>query len=75
MYLCKTLLAAIGLVCVSPVLTDDNQAWTALAVSGPVSENSRLLIRFDGHARDRDDASNIGVTILRPGLGWKAHEN
>ncbi|MBB5747392.1 DUF2490 domain-containing protein [Brevundimonas variabilis] len=51
---------------------DDTQSWNAVFASGPVSENSRLLVWFDGHARFRDDASNLDTTILRPGIGWRA---
>lgn len=52
----------------------DFQPWTAVFASGPVSDSSRLLLWFDGHARMRDDASNLGVTILRPGLGWRMND-
>ncbi|MEM6913831.1 MAG: DUF2490 domain-containing protein [Pseudomonadota bacterium] len=53
----------------------DVQAWNALAVAGPVASDSPLLFWFDGHARFRDDASELGVTIVRPALGWRAHAN
>lgn len=53
----------------------DFQAWTALALSGSVSESSRFLVWFDGHARFRDDASDLGVSILRPGIGWRVNDN
>ncbi len=49
----------------------DGQLWTALFANGPASEGGRFLLWFDGHARFRDDASDLGVTILRPGVGWK----
>jgi len=52
----------------------DFQPWTAIAAAGPVSDRSQLLLWFDGHARMRDDASNLGVTILRPGLGWRVSD-
>jgi len=49
----------------------DTQGWSALAVSGPVQPDSRFLLWFDGHARFRDDSSELGVTIARPGVGWR----
>ena len=50
----------------------DFQAWSALAISGPATQDSRFLLWFDGHARFRDDASELGTSIIRPGIGWKA---
>lgn len=52
----------------------DFQTWTAVLVSGRPVENSRLLVWFDGHARFNDDSSDLGVTILRPGLGWRVSD-
>ncbi|MEM7541090.1 MAG: DUF2490 domain-containing protein [Pseudomonadota bacterium] len=49
----------------------DFQWWNALAVSGPIKDDSRFLLWFDGHARLRDDGSELGVSIIRPGIGWK----
>ena len=49
----------------------DFQTWNAVLVSGPAGDGSRLLLWFDGHARFNDDASDLGVSILRPGLGWR----
>ena len=54
--------------------TSDQQVWTSVSMTGPVAENSRLLIWFDGHARFSQDAEGLGVTILRPGLGWKVND-
>lgn len=53
----------------------DFQSWNAIAVAGPVADDSRLLFWFDGHARYRDDASDLGVTILRPAIGWRVDES
>ena len=50
------------------------QAWLATFVNGPVSDNSRLLVWFDGHARFDDDIGGLGTTILRPALGWKVND-
>ena len=58
-----------------PATANDNQLWSALAVNGPVDEDSNLLLWFDGHARFRDDASDLGVSIIRPGIGWRASAN
>ncbi|MHA7871887.1 MAG: DUF2490 domain-containing protein, partial [Hyphococcus sp.] len=52
----------------------DTQIWLATFVNGPVSENSRLLVWFDGHARFDDGASRLGTSILRPALGWRAND-
>ena len=49
----------------------DFQAWNALAVSGPAADDSRFLLWFDGHARFSEDASRLGVSIIRPGIGWR----
>lgn len=51
---------------------DDNQAWSAIAVNGSIDDDSRFLLWFDAHARFRDDAGELGTTIIRPGIGWKA---
>ncbi|MEM1131303.1 MAG: DUF2490 domain-containing protein [Pseudomonadota bacterium] len=53
----------------------DTQSWNALVVTGPVVDDSDLLLWFDGHARFRDDASDLGVTIVRPGLGWRVNDS
>ncbi|MEO1043054.1 MAG: DUF2490 domain-containing protein [Pseudomonadota bacterium] len=52
----------------------DVQSWNAIAIAGPIQDDSRLLVWFDGHARFRDDASELRVTIVRPALGWRAHD-
>ncbi|NNU16837.1 DUF2490 domain-containing protein [Parvularcula sp. ZS-1/3] len=56
-------------------LESDFQSWTAIAIAGPVKEDSRLLFWFDGHARYRDDASDLGVSILRPALGYRVNQD
>lgn len=53
---------------------NDFQAWSGLAIVGPVKKDDRFLLWFDAHARFRDDASDLGVTILRPGIGWRTSE-
>lgn len=55
--------------------TSDFQAWSALALSGTPSDESRFLLWFDGHARFRDDAGRLGVSIIRPGIGWRVSES
>jgi len=50
---------------------DDQQAWSALFVNGPVARGSRLLGWFDGHARFREDGEALDVNLLRPGVGWR----
>jgi len=76
MKLALTLLPAIVLLLASaPALADNTQAWAAFAVNGPVKDDSRFLLWFDAHARFRDDASELGTTIIRPGIGWRANNN
>ena len=62
--LCLPLFAA------APTMADDTQGWTSVSLAGPISDG-KLLLWFDGHARFRDDAEELGVTIFRPGLGWR----
>ena len=49
----------------------DFQFWNAGVLTGPVNADSRLLLWFDGHARFRDDAGDLGVSIIRPGIGYR----
>ncbi len=53
-------------------LDTDTQGWSAVAVAGPVRKDARLLLWYDAHARHGDDISNLGVTLSRPALGWRA---
>lgn len=63
---------AAAILCAVPGHAGDNQLWTAIVIDGPVAPDSRLLAWFDGHARFRDDASELGVSIIRPGIGYRA---
>ncbi|MEO1251588.1 MAG: DUF2490 domain-containing protein [Pseudomonadota bacterium] len=76
---CVALAAAGSLSAVSTAsgqdIESDTQLWNAIAVAGPVKENSRLLLWFDGHARFRDNTTDLGVTIIRPALGWRVNPN
>jgi hypothetical protein len=75
----RTVLLAASATAVSALLSPalaqapdgDFQSWNAIAIAGPVQEDSRLLFWFDGHARYKDEAEELGVTIFRPGLGWR----
>jgi len=71
----RTLAPAIVLLASAPALADNTQAWSAFAVSGPIKDGSRFLLWFDAHARFRDNASELGTTIIRPGIGWRASQN
>lgn len=62
-------------VVISPARAQDTQLWTALISNGPVKKDSRLLLWFDGHARYSDDVSRLGVSILRPAIGYKLNNN
>lgn len=66
---------ALGLFGMKPAIANDTQLWSALAVNGPVKEDSRLLVWFDGHARFGDDVSALRTSIIRPAVGWRASEN
>jgi len=66
-----SLLCVAAVLLVSEARADNKQAWSAIAINGPLEENSKLLLWFDGHARFQNDASELGVTIVRPGIGWQ----
>ena len=66
---------AIALAASPGSAESDAQLWTAMLANGPVSDNGSFLLWFDGHARFRDDAGDLGVTILRPGVGWKVADD
>ena len=36
-----------------------------------MQKDSRLLLWFDGQARYRDGVTDLGLTIIRPGIGWR----
>ena len=63
--------AAISVLGAPPAAAQDTQLWTALFSNGPVKEDSRFLLWFDGHARYSEDVSRLGVSIIRPGVGYK----
>lgn len=67
-------LAVLLSLCVAPAWGNDYQAWSAAFVNGPLIEDSRFLVWFDGHARFRDDASELGTSIIRPGVGWRVDD-
>ena len=67
-------LTAIVILSTGAARAQDTQFWTALFSNGPVSEDSRLLVWFDGHARYSDDVSRLGVSIIRPGVGYKVND-
>lgn len=50
---------------------NDNQVWTAVFTNGAIEKDSKALLWFDGHARFSEDASRLGVSIIRPGVGYK----
>jgi len=65
------LLLAIAGLAPDPSFADDQQAWSAVFVNGPVARESRLLGWFDGQARFREGGDELDVTLLRPGVGWR----
>lgn len=72
---CAAMCGAVLLTPAAHAQTSDNQVWTSVSITGPVSDTSRFLVWFDGHARFSDDAGGLGVSILRPGIGWKASDS
>ena len=65
------------LLITQPAYSDDEdfQAWFAFATNGLINEDGRLLYWFDGHARFGDDASELGVSIFRPAIGWRVNKS
>lgn len=53
---------------------DDFQSWNMIAINGPVAEGSKWLAWFDGHARFRNDANNLGTSIIRPAFGYRVND-
>ncbi|MEM9742964.1 MAG: DUF2490 domain-containing protein [Pseudomonadota bacterium] len=49
----------------------EQQNWLAFATNGPMGSSDHLRFWFDGHARFRDESSSLGVSILRPAIGWQ----
>ncbi|MEL6369850.1 MAG: DUF2490 domain-containing protein [Pseudomonadota bacterium] len=72
----RMLLTACPIALAAPNMAhaDDTQFWTALFSNGPVTEDSRTLLWFDGHARYSEDVSRLGVSIIRPGIGYKLND-
>lgn len=60
-----TLLPAVN------AIAGDEQTWLALATTESIAQDSKWLYWFDGHARSRDDANGLGVSIIRPGIGYR----
>jgi len=71
--LMKAAIAAVSMLLLplASSAASDTQLWNAIAISGPVNDDSKLLLWFDGHARSRDNISDLGVSIIRPALGWR----
>ncbi len=61
-------------IATGPARAQDTQFWTALFANGPAEEDGRFLLWFDGHARYSEDVSRLGVSIIRPGVGYKVNE-
>ena len=62
------------LIAPNAAAADDTQLWAALFANGPVEEDSRYLVWFDGHARFSEDVSRLGVSIIRPGVGYRVND-
>lgn len=73
----RTLMAVFAAICWwsgSSAAASDFQSWNSVAITGAPVNDSRLLFWFDGHARFRNDADDLGVTIIRPALGWRVNK-
>jgi hypothetical protein len=53
----------------------DFQSWNAIALAGPIDENSPWQFWYDGHYRFKDDANSLGVQIYRPAIGYQVNED
>ncbi len=57
---------------VAPIAyAEPDQSWAGVFFSGTPIKDSKLLVWLDGHARFRDGAEDIDVSIVRPGIGWR----
>ena len=64
-----TTIVAFG---VAPIANaEPDQSWAGVFLSGAPVKDSRFLVWVDGHARLRDGAEDIDVSIVRPGVGWR----
>ena len=61
--------------CSNFCLAQDSQLWTSFSTNGRISKDSPLLLWFDGHTRFSEDVGRLGVSIVRPGLGYKVSDN
>ena len=52
-----------------------DRLWTAFGTNGKVAKDSSILFWFDGQTRYSEDVGRLGVSIVRPGLGYKLSEN
>ena len=68
------LVSLYSTIAAMPVNASEQQTWLALATNGSLQEESRWRYWFDGHARSRDDTDGLGVSIIRPGIGWQAND-
>lgn len=71
---CGVMLLSLFLVFGNKAAAQDTQLWTALFANGPVKDDSKVLLWFDGHARYSEDVTRLGVSILRPGIGYKLNQ-
>ena len=75
--LCSRGIAAALVLCVmlsTPSRADDTQVWSAVAMTAPAATDSKLMLWCDGHARFSDDAGRLGVSIIRPGMGYRVSD-
>jgi hypothetical protein len=74
----KPLVVTLAATCVGTLPNaahaEPDQTWTGFFLSGKPAESSKLLLWFDGHARFRDGAEELDVSILRGGLGWRVNK-
>ncbi len=57
---------------VTPIAkAEPDQSWAGVFLSGAPIKDSKFLVWVDGHARLRDGAEDLDVSIVRPGVGWR----
>lgn len=59
----------------SKSFADDFQSWNAIALAGDASDDGKWQYWFDGHLRFKDDASSLGVSIIRPAVGYRMNDS
>lgn len=56
---------------------DQEQLWIGIGTNGKLGQNEESPWRywFDAHARSQDDYQKLGVSIVRPAIGYQVSDN